>query len=540
MDGSLHRSALRQNGSVNAPVRIGRYRVRGRIGSGSFATVWLADDEILDAPVAVKVLADNWAHHLDIRERFLEEARILRRTDSDRVVRVYDLGDIEDGRPYFVMTYADRGTLADRLAAGPLPIPLAVQYSADVARGLAALHAIGVIHRDVNPANVLICTGRDGIGERVLVADLGLAKAAAHGSGFTLTVGTPGYLAPEQLAGAGLDRRADVYSVGMVLHHLLTGTAPPKDGTQPPSPAQLRPEVPASVDGVVRQATAVRAEDRFPSAGALADALDAASVGLPASRRPAATAATRLQADVRQGPPPESQRRSSTRTGDRRPEPSTAVGAPPGRRKPESEPARVDDTVELLRPRRRRRRGRTAALVALVLVLLAGGAAAALVARARATATVAVTGAAGRIGVTVPAAWGRQVQDAGWDLTPYGLAGQSGSGLAVAGDVAAWRDPTTSSPGVFVGLATRATGLRTPAVQAAGSRCPYLQDDRTIAGLPATVRRHRPCAGSAAALVEAVLAPPDGSYIVFVQVKEPVGSNRADRVLDSLTVRPPV
>jgi hypothetical protein len=243
---------------------------------------------------------------------------------------------------------------------------------------------------------------------------------------------------------------------------------------------------------------------------------------------------------VRQRPPPEYQRRSSPATGDRRPEPSTAVGTPPGRRKPESEPARLDDTVELLRPRRRRRRGRTAALVALVLVLLAGGAAAALVARARATATVAVTGAAGRISVTVPAAWGRQVQDAGWDLAPYGLAGRSGSGLAVAGDVAAWRDPTTSSPGVFVGLATRATGLRTRAVQAAGSRCPYLQDDRTIAGLLATVRRHQPCAGSAAALVEAVLAAPDGSYIVFVQVKEPVGSNRADRVLDSLTVRPPV
>jgi eukaryotic-like serine/threonine-protein kinase len=525
---------------VSAPVRIGRYRVRRRIGSGSFATVWLAHDEILDAPVAVKVLADNWAHHLDVQERFLEEARILRRTDSDRVVRVYDLGDLDDGRPYFVMTYADRGTLADRLAAGSLPIPLAVQYSADVARGLAALHAIGVIHRDINPANVLICTGRDGIGERVLVADLGLAKAAAHGSGFTLTVGTPGYLAPEQLAGAGLDRRADIYSVGMVLHHLLTGVAPPKDGTLPPSPAQLRPEVPASVDGIVRQATAVRAEDRFPSAGALADALDAASVGLPTSRRPAATAATRLRADVRQRPPPEYQRRSSPATGDRRPEPSTAVGTPPGRRKPESEPAPLDDTVDLLRARRPRRRGRTAALVALVLVLLAGGSAAALVARGRATATVAVTGAAGRVSVTVPAAWGRQVQDAGWDLTPYGLAGRSGSGLAVAGDVAAWRDPTTSSPGVFVGLATRATGLRTRAVQAAGSRCPYLQDDRTIAGLLATVRRHQPCAGSAAALVEAVLAAPDGSYIVFVQVKEPVGSNRADRVLDSLTVRPPV
>jgi serine/threonine protein kinase len=522
---------------VNAPARIGRYRVRRRIGSGSFATVWLAHDEILDAPVAVKVLADNWAHHLDIRERFLEEARILRRTDSDRVVRVYDLGDVEDGRPYFVMTYADRGTLADRLAAGPLPIPLAVQYGADVARGLAALHAIGVIHRDVNPANVLICTGRDGIGERVLVADLGLAKAAAHGSGFTLTVGTPGYLAPEQLAGAGLDRRADVYSVGMVLHHLLTGAAPPEDGTQPPPAAQLRPEVPASLGAVVRQATTVRAEDRFPSARALADALDAVSAGLAASGPAPATAAARLRADEWRRPPPEHQRPSPPPTADRRAEPSTPVGKPGGRRKADSEPVRLDDSVELLGPRRRR--GRIAALVALAVILLAGGSAAAVVVWVRATATVAVTGASGRVSVTVPAAWGRQVQDAGWDLTPYGLAGRSGSGLAVAGDVAAWRDPATSSPGVFVGLATRATGLRAPAVQAAGSRCPYLQEDRTVAGLPASVRRHQPCAGSAAALVEAVLTPSDGRYVVFVQIKEPTGSNRADRVLDRLTVRPP-
>jgi len=513
---------------VNPPARIGRYRVDRRIGSGSFATVWLAHDQVLDAPVAVKVLADNWAHHLDIRERFLEEARILRRADSDRVVRVHDLGDLEDGRPYFVMTYADRGTLADRLAAGPLPIPLAVRYGADTARGLAVLHAVGAIHRDINPANVLLCTGRDGIGERVLVADLGLAKAAAHGSGFTLTVGTPGYVAPEQLAGAGLDRRTDVYSVGMLLHHLLTGVAPATDGTRPRPPAELRPEVPAAVDAVVRQATAVRPEDRFPSAGALADALDAASVELAASRRSAASAPTRPRSAERPPSPPV--------IADRRAEPSTVVGALPGRGKPASAPAPLDDTVELLQTRRRRRRGRTAALVALVLVLLAGGSAAAVAARARATATVVVTGAAGRISVTVPAAWGRQMQDARWDLTPYGLTGRSGNGLAVAGDVAGWRDPTTSSPGVFVGLAS---GLRIPAVQAAGSRCPYAQeDDRTVAGLPATVRRHQPCAGSAAALVEAVLASPDGRYVVFVQVKEPAGSDRADRVLESLTVRP--
>jgi len=253
---------LPQNRGVSAPARFGRYRVERRIGSGSFATVWLAHDEVLDAPVAVKVLADNWVHRLDVRERFEEEARILRRADSDRVVRVHDIGELDDGRPYFVMTYADRGSLADRLADGPLPVPVALRYGADVARGLAVLHEVGVIHRDVNPANVLLRSGRAGLGDRVLIADLGLAKAAARGSGFTLTVGTPGYMAPEQAAGGGVTKRTDVYAVGALLWHLLTGAPPDLDAPLPPA------GLPAAVDAVLRQALARRPEERFPSAAA--------------------------------------------------------------------------------------------------------------------------------------------------------------------------------------------------------------------------------------------------------------------------------
>ena len=141
---------------MSAPARFGRYRVVRRIGSGAFATVWLAEDEELEAPVAVKVLADNWSHRLDVRTRFEQEARILRRADSDRVVRVHDIGELPDGRPYFVMTYADRGTLAERVDDGPLPVGEALRYGADIARGLAVLHQVGVIHRDINPGNVLL------------------------------------------------------------------------------------------------------------------------------------------------------------------------------------------------------------------------------------------------------------------------------------------------------------------------------------------------------------------------------------------------
>ncbi len=117
------------------PARLGRYAVRRRIGAGGFATVWLAYDEQLDSPVAVKVLADNWTEDHHVRQRFLEEGRFLRKVESPHVVSVYDAGELDDGRPYLVMTYADQGTLADRLKVGGLT----VAQSAEVVRQVACL-----------------------------------------------------------------------------------------------------------------------------------------------------------------------------------------------------------------------------------------------------------------------------------------------------------------------------------------------------------------------------------------------------------------
>jgi tRNA A-37 threonylcarbamoyl transferase component Bud32 len=464
---------------VTAPDRFGRYRVDRRIGSGAFATVWLAHDEVLDAPVAVKVLADNWAHRLDVRQRFEEEARILRRADSDRVVRVHDIGELDDGRPYFVMTYASGGTLADRLEAGPLPVAEALRYGADIARGLAVVHQVGVIHRDVNPRNVLLRDDRDGV-ERVLVADLGLAKAAAQGSGFTLTVGTPGYMAPEQAkpGDVPLDRRADVYAVGAVVHHMLTGVAPGPDGPPPPV-RSLRPEVPAAVAAVVEQALAPRPEDRFPSAGALADALDAAAV--------------RIQA------------------------------------------ANPDDTLTLALPRPRRRRRRRVLFALLgVLVLLGGGTAVALVLRDRADVTVATTDGALRL--TVPHAWAGQLQRSEWDLGVFGLpARKDGVALTVAPLIKdGWDERSSEVPGVFAGRAPgNADPARTPlsgCVEAATPR------PVTYGGLDGTLTR-RACAGAVLVWTEVVLKPADGSFTVYVQVKEKSGETAGNAVLDSLVVR---
>ncbi|MFE2386654.1 serine/threonine-protein kinase, partial [Streptomyces misionensis] len=222
--------------------RIGRYRLERPLGTGAFATVWLAHDPELKAPVAVKVLAENWSHRLDVRDRFLSEARLLRRAGSSRVVQVYDIGELPDGRPYFVMEYADGGTLAELLADGPLPVPDALLLTAEAARAAAALHEAGIVHRDIKPTNLLLHTAPDGT-RRVLLADLGLAKSLAQASVLTLAAGSAGYRPPEQAEpGGNIDERADVYSLGAVGYELVTGSVPGPPGKVVP-PGRLRPDL---------------------------------------------------------------------------------------------------------------------------------------------------------------------------------------------------------------------------------------------------------------------------------------------------------
>ncbi len=252
------------------PENLGRLRRVQRLGSGGFASVWLYRDDDLDSLVAVKALADNWSHRADIRERFLDEARILRRADSDYVVRVHDIGVTEDDIPYFVMTYADRGTVAD-LLNGDQPVAPAqvVQIIEQTARGLAVIHGQGVVHRDVKPQNLLLSSvGADGT--KVLVADLGVAKALLHATGITQVVGTPAYMAPEQVhMETSLDERADVHALGAVAYHLLTGR-PARTGDMaalmraelPPRPSEVA-GLPAAYDGVLLRAVHPDRDERW-------------------------------------------------------------------------------------------------------------------------------------------------------------------------------------------------------------------------------------------------------------------------------------
>ncbi|MEV6410978.1 serine/threonine-protein kinase [Kribbella sp. NPDC051718] len=256
---------------MGVPSRLGRYVVRRRLGSGGFATVWLAHDEQLDAEVAVKVLADNWAHDDSVRRRFLEEGRFLRRVESEHVVQVHDVGELEDGRPFLVLTYADRGTLADRLKKEPLPLEPAIGVIVQVGRGLQALHRRGLLHRDVKPANVLF-RSTDDDGERAVLSDLGLGKSLDEVSRITMPGGTPSYVAPEQAMGERLDQRADQYSLGAVAYAALTGRSPHQvDGLgaagrvkAAPPPSSLGFTVPERVDAAIVRALDPDREKRWP------------------------------------------------------------------------------------------------------------------------------------------------------------------------------------------------------------------------------------------------------------------------------------
>jgi serine/threonine protein kinase len=273
-------------GAVSLPEQLGRLQRVSRLGAGGFASVWLYRDEALESFVAVKALADNWSQRSDVRHRFLEEARILRRADSDHVVRVYDLGETPDGTPYFVMSYADRGTVADLLTAAPLDPATVADLVEQASRGLSVLHRAGIIHRDIKPPNLLL-QSTDGGGTRLLVADLGVAKAIAYATGLTQVVGTPAYMAPEQaLPGAGVDPRTDVHALGAVAYHLLTGrtlrSGDVMSVAEPVTwvpPSRLVSGLAADLDSVVARAVHREREQRWPDVQSFAAALSGAAAG---------------------------------------------------------------------------------------------------------------------------------------------------------------------------------------------------------------------------------------------------------------------
>jgi hypothetical protein len=276
------------------PERIGRYQVFAELGVGGFATVYRAYDPALDRELALKVLHPHLARDPEVRDRFVREGRALARVRHPNVVLVHDSGDAA-GCVYLAMEYVPGRTLAAVAGGHPLPLSQVQAVITPMAAALEAVHAAGLVHRDVKPANLLLA--EDG---RVVLLDLGIARAldrtAVTASG--QLVGTPGYLAPEQVQQpAAVGPRTDVYQLGATAYALLAGQPPfVGDPAQvlyelvhgaPPDLAPLRPDLPAAVCAAIAQALAKDPADRPAQASQFAAALSSA----PPPRPPAAVPA---------------------------------------------------------------------------------------------------------------------------------------------------------------------------------------------------------------------------------------------------------
>lgn len=261
-----------------------RFDDEGLLGAGGMGVVLLARDRALDRRVAIKLIRDA---HPDLVDQFASEARILAKLEHENAVRVYDYGVTASG-PFLVMEYVRGVTLSQHLAAGrPTTLEVA-RVMRDVVSGVREAHRLGIVHRDLKPANVFLDADR---GFRAKVADFGLAFFQAEPAflpsaspGMVMTVGTPGYMAPEQIRGREVGPAADVYALGVVLHEMLAGERlftgvnhvslwqKQLEG-RPHPPSSRNPCVPTALDDVVERALSLDAAKR-PTADEIAATLE--------------------------------------------------------------------------------------------------------------------------------------------------------------------------------------------------------------------------------------------------------------------------
>ncbi len=274
--------------------RVGKYRIDHVIGCGSIGIVYKGYDEQIDRPLAIKTLRSEIFNDVIDSEgflkRFVTEAKSAARCLHPNIVTVFDLVEHE-GRPYIVMEYVNAGTLENVIQAGALiPIRQVGEIMAQILLALDHAHSKGVIHRDVKPSNILCPSSAS-----IKIADFGVAQLNSlemTKPNVLGTVGTPNYMAPERFLGRPADVRADLFSVGVILYQLLTGSKPfvaselpelmQKLLTEhPPSIVTLRPELWPEIDAVAQKALARNPEDRFQTAESFVEALNRAIEARP-------------------------------------------------------------------------------------------------------------------------------------------------------------------------------------------------------------------------------------------------------------------
>jgi len=280
----------------------GRYLIVRKLGSGGMANVYLAHDQELGRRVAIKILDDRHAADEQFVERFRREAQNAAGLSHPSIVSIYDRGEAE-GTYYIAMEYVEGRTLKELLVArGPSPLGIAIDYTRQILSALRFAHRNGIVHRDIKPHNVIV----DGEG-RVKVMDFGIARAGAA-SQMTEAgsiIGTAQYLSPEQARGAPVDQTSDLYSTGIVLYELMTGTVPFNGETPveiamkhlsqvPAAPSTHRAEIPRDLDYVALRALAKDPSDRYHSAEEMDSDLERIARGIGVSAETAEAATTVL------------------------------------------------------------------------------------------------------------------------------------------------------------------------------------------------------------------------------------------------------
>jgi eukaryotic-like serine/threonine-protein kinase len=284
------RQISREGWSVQPGDRIASYTVERRLGAGGMGEVWRARDERLGRDVAIKLLLPHPSNAANRGRALQDEARAAGTLNHTNVLTVYDVGD-HGGAPFLVTECLEGESLRARLSVGALSVDEALDVALQVARGLGAAHAHGIVHRDLKPENIFL--GLDG---RVKILDFGLAtwhdpapasplRDLPAETTRSLVAGTAGYMAPEQVRGEAVDRRADIFALGAVLYEMLAGRrAFKRDSTlgtldavltlSPPDLEHVDPGIPPALSHVVRRCLAKRPDDRFATAADVGSALD--------------------------------------------------------------------------------------------------------------------------------------------------------------------------------------------------------------------------------------------------------------------------
>jgi serine/threonine-protein kinase len=299
---------------VSEPAQtLGRYRILGELGRGAMGVVYRAEDPMLSRTVAIKTInmVADAEERAEYEKRFYQEAKAAGGLSHPNVVTIYDIGHAGDV-VYMAMEYVEGTELRSLLARGRLDAATAVDIVAQVAEGLAYAHARGVIHRDVKPANIMV--PRDGPAK---IMDFGIARMRASDvkTQTGMLLGSPKYMAPEQLLGGAIDQRCDIFGLGVVLYEALTG-APPFSGADitqimyqivhaaPPPPSAVSSRVPPMLDLVVARALAKEPAARYQDARELAADLRACRVQIAASTSAADADRTVHLASSRAAPQP--------------------------------------------------------------------------------------------------------------------------------------------------------------------------------------------------------------------------------------------